>query len=146
MYLLFYSYIACYRFIQLSNLQKLATVLYYKEFFKYSNISNIFLFLILLYYFSDTIPVISLTDLKDIIKDPENTPERVLKIRNLKNKIDKIVEEDCWDLDDIFLEHDYADSTVFDCVVYFLAGYVCIYIIIDINVMLLKIYINEIGT
>lgn len=93
-------------------------------FFKiYPNINNIFLFLFLLYYFSDTIPVISLTDLKDIIMDPENIPERELKIRNLKNKIDKIVEDDCWDLDDIFLEHDYADSTVFDCIVYFLAGY-----------------------
>jgi len=54
----------------------------------------------------------------------------VLKIRNLKNKIDKIVE----------------DFAVFDCVVYFLAGYLYICIIIDINVILLKIYINEIGT
>jgi len=40
----------------------------------------------------------------------------------LKEKINKIIEDDCWDLDDILLEHDYADSTVFDCVVYFLAG------------------------
>jgi len=99
-----------------------------------------------MYYFSDTIPVISLKDLKDIIMDPENTPERMLKIRNLKNKIDKIVEDDCLDLDDIFLEHDYEDSTVFYCVVYFLAGYLCICIIIDINVILLKSYINETGT
>jgi len=69
------------------------------------------LFSFLLYYFSDTI-FISLTDLKNKIIDPENTPERVLKIRNLKNKINKIVKDDCWDLDDIFLKHDFAGSTV----------------------------------
>ncbi|XP_050063683.1 uncharacterized protein LOC126552788 [Aphis gossypii] len=38
--------------------------------------------------------------------------------------INNIVDEECWDLDDIFLEHNYSDSTVFDCIVYYLAGYI----------------------
>lgn len=63
-----------------------------------------------------------MTDIKSIINDPENLSERVTKVNKLKNKIDKIIQDDCWDLDDILLEHNYTDSTVFECVVYFLAG------------------------
>jgi len=63
-----------------------------------------------------------MTDIKSIINDPENLSERVTKVNILKNKIDKIIQDDCWDLDDILLEHNYTDSTVFECVVYFLAG------------------------
>jgi len=75
-----------------------------------------------LLFFLESIPVISISDLKDIINDPTNTSERVEKISKLKEKINQIIEDDCWDLDDIFLEHNYADSNVFDCIVYFLAG------------------------
>lgn len=39
----------------------------------------------------------------------------------LKEIINQIFEDDYWDLDNILLEHDYADSTVFDRVVYFMA-------------------------
>ena len=63
-----------------------------------------------------------MTDIKSIINDPENLSERVTKVNMLKNKIDKTIQDDCWDLDDILLEHNYTDSTVFECVVYFLAG------------------------
>ncbi|KAF0700687.1 MULE domain-containing protein, partial [Aphis craccivora] len=56
------------------------------------------------------IPVISISDLKDIINDPANISERVEKICKLKEKINKIIEDDCWGLDDILLEHNYADS------------------------------------
>lgn len=70
----------------------------------------------------ESIPIISLSDLKEIIKDPANRSERIIKITKLKEKIDMIVQEDCWDLDDVLLEHNYAGSTVFDCIVYFLAG------------------------
>lgn len=69
----------------------------------------------------ESIPVISISDLKDIINDPANTSE-VEKICKLKEKINKIIEDDFWDLDDILLEHNYADSKVFDCIIYFLAG------------------------
>lgn len=61
-------------------------------------------------------------DLKDIISDPENISQRKLKVEELKKKIDVIIEDGCWDLDNVFLDHDYADAIVFDCVVYFLAG------------------------
>jgi len=47
------------------------------------------------------------------------------KIEKLKNQIDIIVEDGQWELDDIFEDHDYyqtPQSTVFECVVYFLAG------------------------
>jgi len=51
--------------------------------------------------------------------------ERENKINKLKSKIDQIVDDGTWDFDDIFQDHNYCqtqDSTVFECVVYFLAG------------------------
>jgi len=47
-------------------------------------------------------------------------------IEKLKEKLNIISDEGCWDVDDIFQEHSYSDSTVFDCVIYYLAGYVFI--------------------
>jgi len=32
-----------------------------------------------------------------------------------------IVDKGCWDADDVFTEHNYSNSTVFDCIVYYLA-------------------------
>jgi len=58
--------------------------------------------------FLESIPIISISDLKDIINNPANTSERVDKICKLKEKINKIIEDDCWDLGDILLEHNYA--------------------------------------
>lgn len=66
--------------------------------------------------------VITLSDLKEIVKDPDNLPERIKKINVLKEKIDKILEDGHYDCDDIFLDHNYADSTSFECIVYYLAG------------------------
>eukprot|EP00102_Acyrthosiphon_pisum_P023430 XP_016660640.1 PREDICTED: uncharacterized protein LOC107883982 [Acyrthosiphon pisum] len=70
------------------------------------------------------VPVISIKDLKDIVNNPSNVSERREKVEKLKEKINSIINADCWDLDDILQEYDYNDSTVFDCVVYFLAGYI----------------------
>ncbi|KAF0701702.1 Uncharacterized protein FWK35_00037271, partial [Aphis craccivora] len=70
------------------------------------------------------ISVITLSDLKEIVKDPDNLLERIKKINVLKEKIDKILEDGHYDCDDIFLVHDYADSTSFECIVYYLAGYI----------------------
>ncbi|KAL4120070.1 hypothetical protein QTP88_012809 [Uroleucon formosanum] len=39
----------------------------------------------------------------------------VLSIKDLKEEINYIIEDNCWDLDNILLEHN-ADSTVFDCI------------------------------
>lgn len=50
--------------------------------------------------------------------------ERENEIEKLKSKIDQIVNDGTWDFDDIFQDHNYCqtqDSTVFECVVYFLA-------------------------
>lgn len=66
---------------------------------------------------------ITIADLREIINDPTNIPARINKIENLKQKINKIVDNGCWEADDIFLEHNYSDSTVFDCLVYYLARY-----------------------
>lgn len=70
----------------------------------------------------DDASIITVSDLKDIINDPSNSSLRIEKIENLKQKINVAVEKGCWDIEDIFLEHNYADSSVFDCVVYYLAG------------------------
>lgn len=64
-----------------------------------------------------------MSDLKDIIKNPENSPERIKKIELLKEKIDSILEDGHYDCDDIFIDHNYADSTSFDCIAYYLSGY-----------------------
>lgn len=75
--------------------------------------------------YSENVPVISIGDLKEIIKEQNLTSEREEKINRLKSKIDSIVEEGVWDFDDIFQDHNYCqtqNSTVFECVVYFLAG------------------------
>lgn len=72
--------------------------------------------------FLENVPLISLADLKSIIQS--QTTERENKINKLKQYIDDIIKEDCWSCDDVFLEHSYSnlDSTVFECIVYFLAG------------------------
>ncbi|KAF0746350.1 Uncharacterized protein FWK35_00019825, partial [Aphis craccivora] len=62
-----------------------------------------------------TIDYITVSDLKDIILDPENTPDRIKKIELLKKKIDTIVEDGHYDCDDVFLDHDYTESTSFEC-------------------------------
>jgi len=66
--------------------------------------------------------VISIKDLKEIVNNPSNVSEKREKVEKLKEKMNSLIDADCWDLDDILQEHDYNDSTVFDCVVYFLAG------------------------
>ncbi|KAL4089741.1 hypothetical protein QTP88_024713 [Uroleucon formosanum] len=60
------------------------------------------------------LPVISVADLKELINDPENISQRSEKINDLRQKLDTIIEDGCWDLNDILLEHNYSDSTVFD--------------------------------
>lgn len=59
-------------------------------------------------------PIISIKDLKQIINDPDITSLREIKINKLKAKLDNVIEDECWDLDNILLEHNYSDSTVFD--------------------------------
>lgn len=70
-------------------------------------------------------PVISITDLRMIVSEQLETSQRKEKIEKLKEKLNKIVENGNWELDDVFNDHNYCDkidSTVFECIVYFLAG------------------------
>jgi len=53
--------------------------------------------------------------------DPTNSSDRINKIEKLKEKINYIVDKGCWDADYVFTEHNYSNSTVFDCIVYYLA-------------------------
>lgn len=57
----------------------------------------------LFYLCLENISVITLSDLKEIVKDPDNLLERIKKINVLKEKIDKILEDGHYDCDDIFL-------------------------------------------
>jgi len=69
--------------------------------------------------------VISIGDLKDIIKEQNIISERENKINKLQLKIDQIVDDGTWDFDDVFQDHNYCqtqDSTIIACVVYFPAG------------------------
>ncbi|KAF0726762.1 Uncharacterized protein FWK35_00025159, partial [Aphis craccivora] len=60
---------------------------------------------------SDNIPVITINDLREIVKETANSTTRINKVEKLKEKINNIVDEGCWDIDDIFLEHNYTDYT-----------------------------------
>jgi len=72
----------------------------------------------------ENVPIITLSDLKNIVNNESNVVERKEKIFKLKQKLNNIIEEDCWTFDDVFTEHSYSniDSSVFECIVYFLAG------------------------
>lgn len=61
---------------------------------------------------------------KNIIDEQNESSERLTKINKLKEKMDSIVEQGHWDFDDIFKDHNYAssNSTIFDCIIYFLSG------------------------
>jgi len=74
--------------------------------------------------FTENIPVITINDIRQITNQENKNSIRREKVLKLKNKIDTIIEEGVWDFDDIFQEHNYfnRNSTVFDCVVYFLSG------------------------
>ncbi|KAL5245914.1 hypothetical protein ACI65C_013322 [Semiaphis heraclei] len=53
---------------------------------------------------TENIPEITLSDLREIVKDPDNLPERVKKNEVLKEKIDKILEDGHYDCDDIMIQ------------------------------------------
>lgn len=63
--------------------------------------------------------MLEICDFKDLISNKSLRDE---KIQNLKNKLDILIEDGNWDCEDIFIEHDYSKSTVFECVVYYLGG------------------------
>lgn len=72
--------------------------------------------------FLDNVPIITIAEIKEIVNENNNCSMRINKIEKLKEKLTKISDEGCWDADEIFLEHNYSDATVFDCIVYYLAG------------------------
>lgn len=74
------------------------------------------------YLDTDYAPVISISDLKNLMKENSQVSIRKEKILKLRNHIDEIVEEGRWDMDDVFKNNDFSDVVTFDCVVYYLAG------------------------
>jgi len=50
---------------------------------------------------------VEICDFKDLIS---NESLREEKIKNMKSKLDLIIENKNWDCEDIFLEHDYTKS------------------------------------
>ncbi|XP_060845624.1 uncharacterized protein LOC132925230 [Rhopalosiphum padi] len=72
---------------------------------------------------TDYAPVITISDLKNSMKENSQLSIRKEKILKLRNHIDEILEEGRWDMDDVFKNNDFSDNVTFDCVVYYLAGY-----------------------
>ncbi|KAL5239031.1 hypothetical protein ACI65C_006441 [Semiaphis heraclei] len=66
----------------------------------------------------DQKPILELSDLKEMID--ESLRSEIVK--TLKKKMDTLVEDGEWDCEDIFIEHDYTKSSIFECVVYYLGG------------------------
>lgn len=71
----------------------------------------------------DYAPVITISDLKNAMNENDESNVRENKIFKLKTYIDDIVEEGRWDMDDVFKDNDFNDDGTFNCVVYYLAGY-----------------------
>lgn len=65
--------------------------------------------------FLGNISVTVVSDLKEVIEDPENLPKRIKKKELLKEKIYRILETRHYDCDDILLGLKYAESITFDC-------------------------------
>lgn len=70
-----------------------------------------------------TCPKISISDIKDIFQSEES--ERIIKIKDLKTKLDTLVEEGNYEAEDIFRDHDYSLVPAKDCVTYYICGYFC---------------------
>lgn len=76
-------------------------------------------------FYLENIPIITISDIREIVNEQNSKLERKENIERLQKKIDKIVEEGQWDFDDIFIDHNYSntsESIVFESVVYFLTG------------------------
>jgi len=76
-------------------------------------------FIYFITYFTVQKPVLEICDFKNLIS---NESLREEKIKNMKSKLDLIIEDKNWNCEDIFLEHDYTKNSVFECVVYYLGG------------------------
>lgn len=67
------------------------------------------------------------SDLKEIFSVQQS--ERQMKINDFKNKLYSLVQENNRDpIDDLLKDHDYCaeiNSTVKDCVIYYISGYLC---------------------
>lgn len=77
---------------------------------------------LLTYLDNDYTPLITISDLKNAINENNESFIREKKILKLKKHIDDIVEEEKWDMDDIFRDSNFKDDATFNCVVYYLAG------------------------
>lgn len=67
------------------------------------------------------IPKITLTDIREV--NESNESEKVIKIKKLTDKLDQISSAGMWEADDVF-DHYYCNQTsVKDCVTYYICGY-----------------------
>jgi len=67
-------------------------------------------------------PKIGLSELKEIFHC-ESTP-RQEKIKSLKSKVDMLIDQGSWEADEIFADHNYNNSSVLSCIIYYTTGYV----------------------
>jgi len=74
------------------------------------------------YLDTDYAPVITISDLKNAMKENSQLSIRKEKILKLRHHIDEIVEEGRWDMDDVFKNNDFSDNVICNYVVYYLAG------------------------
>ncbi|CAH1731422.1 unnamed protein product [Aphis gossypii] len=68
-----------------------------------------------------TTPKISLNDIKEVFNADQSL--RFTKLQKLSSRIDEIVNSNMWEADDIF-DHDYCKSSVKECIIYYICGYV----------------------
>lgn len=67
-------------------------------------------------------PVITQEEFKTIFQNKENCYINK-HIKNLKTKLDGLIETSEWECDDI-IEHDYHMVCVLDCIIYYVSGFI----------------------
>jgi len=66
-------------------------------------------------------PKITISDLNEIFASKESIRE--YKIKQLKSRLDSLIKEDRWEVDDIFDKHNYYIVPTRDSITYYICGY-----------------------
>lgn len=66
-------------------------------------------------------PKITISDLNEIFASKESVRE--YKIKLLKSRLDSLIKEDRWEVEDVFAEHKYHIVSTRDSITYYICGY-----------------------
>lgn len=70
--------------------------------------------------------VISIQDIREIYTNTGKKPKmkQTLALEKLKKKLDHILKHEDWEPHQVIEEHDYSSSSVLDCIIYYVTGFI----------------------